>query len=239
VDEEFLSDLKSLMENKMVATGVMKTDTIPIQSDLNTELECLPLPNEILVKIFGYLDIQEISRCAQVSHQFDMISKDSSLWKSMGKLCIDGRNVPTEFLGYIIERGITELSLIECEILPPRVPGVKLTRPMNLRTLILEKTMLDRRLMSEILTSQPIEKVGLRDCNLSTSIFVRILTQISRKLKILNLGNDLRTGNKYILSSISTIVNTCLGLEELNMSCNSLTTGLSISFYPDLISILS
>ena len=60
VDEEFLSDLKLLMENKMVATDVMRTDTIPIQSDLNTELECLPLPNEILVKIFGYLDIQEI-----------------------------------------------------------------------------------------------------------------------------------------------------------------------------------
>ena len=145
------------------------------------------------------------------------------MWKSIGKLCINERKIPTEFLTYVIERGITELSLIECEILPPRVPGVKLTRPMNLRTLILEKTMLDRRLMSEILTSQPIEKVGLRDCNLSTSIFVRILTQISRKLKILNLGNDLRTGKNYILSSISTIVNTCLGLEELNMSCNSLT----------------
>ena len=39
VDEEFLSDLKSLMENKMVATGVMRTDTIPIQSDLKTEKE--------------------------------------------------------------------------------------------------------------------------------------------------------------------------------------------------------
>ena len=72
MDEEFLSDLKSLMENKMVAAGVMRTDTIPIQSDLKTELECLrlPLPNEILVKIFGYLDIQDISRCGRVSHQF-------------------------------------------------------------------------------------------------------------------------------------------------------------------------
>ena len=30
VDEDFLSDLKSLMENKMVATDVMRTDEIPI-----------------------------------------------------------------------------------------------------------------------------------------------------------------------------------------------------------------
>ena len=91
VDEEFLGDLKFLIENKMVATDVMRTDKIPIQSDLNTELESLPLPNEILVKFFGYLDIQDISRCGQVSHQFDIISKDSSLWKSMGKLYIAQR----------------------------------------------------------------------------------------------------------------------------------------------------
>ena len=86
VDEEFLSDLKSLIEHKINAAV-----TVPIKSVLNTEHESLPLPNEILVKIFGYLDIQDISRCAQVSHQFDIISKDSSLWKSMGKLYIAQR----------------------------------------------------------------------------------------------------------------------------------------------------
>ena len=67
VDEDFLCDLKSLMENKMISAGVMKS---PEKSILNTELESLPLPNEILVKIFGYLDIQDISRCGRVSHQF-------------------------------------------------------------------------------------------------------------------------------------------------------------------------
>ena len=84
VDEEFLTDLKSLMENKIVATGaVMEQATAPMKavSVMSTELECLPLPNEILVKIFGYLDIQDISRSARVSQQFNMISKDSSLWK--------------------------------------------------------------------------------------------------------------------------------------------------------------
>ena len=86
VDEEFICDLKSLMENKMIAAGVMKS---PEESILKTELESLPLPNEILVKIFGYLDIRDISRSARVSHQFNKISKDSSLWKSWRKLCIE------------------------------------------------------------------------------------------------------------------------------------------------------
>ena len=134
VDEEFLTDLKSLMENKIVATGILEQVTDPMKavSVLNTELERLPLPNEILVKIFGYLDIQDISRSARVSHQFNMVSKDSSLWKSLGKLSIDDRKVPTEFLTYVIQRGITELSLDQCEILPLKV---KLKKPLNLRTL--------------------------------------------------------------------------------------------------------
>ena len=57
VDEEFLTNLKSLMENKIVATGILEQVTDPMKavSVLNTEceLERLPLPNEILVKIFG------------------------------------------------------------------------------------------------------------------------------------------------------------------------------------------
>ena len=202
---------------------MIKPATIPsVTSILNTEFECLPFPNEILIKIFGYLDIQDISRSAKVSHQFNKISNDPSLWKSMEKLYIDGKRVPTEFLTYIIQKGITELCLFQCEILPPRVPGVKLTRPLNLKTLIVDKTNPGETLMSEILTSYSIEKVALRDCNLSFSVLISSVRLIGRKLRSLNLGNTLRTGRRYDLSIISIIVNTCSGLEELNMSHNSL-----------------
>ena len=53
VDEEFLTNLKSLMENKIVATGILEQVIDPMKavSVLNTELECLPLPNETLVKM--------------------------------------------------------------------------------------------------------------------------------------------------------------------------------------------
>ena len=44
-----------------------------------SELTCLLLSNEIVFKIFGYLNIQEIRLGAQVSHQFNIISTDSSL----------------------------------------------------------------------------------------------------------------------------------------------------------------
>ena len=137
----------------------MKAAAAPtVTSASNTEIESLPLPNEILVKIFGYLDIQDISRSAQVSHQFN-ISNDSSLWKSLGKLCIEDKYVPTEFLTYVIQRGITQLSLYQCEILPP-----KLKRPFNLRTLELDETTGDATIVNEILATQSMEKIDFRDC---------------------------------------------------------------------------
>ena len=223
VDEEFLIDLKSLMENKIVATGVMERAADPMEpvSVLNTELECLPLPNEILVKIFGYLDIQDISRSARVSHQFNMISKDSSLWKSWGKLCIYKRKVSTEFLTYIIQRGITELSLSECEILPPRV---KLSQPLNLKTLKLEAVDGNETLVNEILTSHSMEEIDFRISMISEntiSEFIQKLPQIGNHLKTLNLESKLKKcGN---LGTIALIVNSCPSLEELNLCGNTLT----------------
>ena len=215
VDESFLIDLKSLIENKMIDAGVIKPAKVPVTSVPNTELERFPLPNEILVKIFGYLDILDISRCAQICHQLNMISKDSSLWESWGKLYIESMKVPTEFLTYIIQRGITELSLVECEILPPKVKLAELKRPLNLKTLSLDWMKGDKTLLNEILTSHSLEKVDLRENRMSenyTSQFIEVLPQIGSQLKSLNL--DITTHPLY---NISLIVDSCLDLEELNI----------------------
>ena len=201
---------------------MIKPATIPsVTSIFNNEFGGLPFPNEILLKIFEYLDIQDISRSAKVSHQFNKISNDPSLWKSMGKLCIDGGKVSTEFLTYIIQRGITELGLFNCEILPPKVPGVKLTKPLNLKTLIHRNPMGDRTLLHEILTSHPLEKVELNcklNCTPDISKFIKSSPQIGSKLKSLNLCG-IQGGMWDDLASISLIVNSCLDLEELNIFC--------------------
>ena len=159
VNDKFLKDLKFLMKNKM-KPRLMKPAPAPVKSVLNTEFDCLPLSNEILIKIFGYLDIQDVRRSAQVSHQFNVISKDSSLLRS-SKLSIYGTKVPTEFLTYIIQRGITGISLFRCEILPPRVKLTELKRPLNLKTLSLYKTKGDGTLLKNILVSHPMEQVHL------------------------------------------------------------------------------
>ena len=221
VDESFLIEIKSLIANKMIDAGVIKPAKVPVTSVPNTELERFPLPNEILVKILGYLDILDISRCAQICHQLNMISKDSSLWESWGKLSLDRMKVPTEFLTYIIQRGITALSLFKCEILPPKVKLADLKGPLNLKTLSLDGMKGDETLMNEILTSHSLEKVDLRENGMSEnciSQFIEVLPQIGSHLKSLNLESR----NSGIcdfspLYSISLIVDSCLDLEELNI----------------------
>ena len=137
--------------------------------------------------------------------------------------------VSTEFLTYIIQRGITHLSLHNSEILPPRVKSTVLTRPLKLKTLSLDDTTGDKSLANEILTSHPMEKVDLwselEECILTEndiSKFIKLLPQIGSQLKSLNLGNGL-LGKFCDLSSISLIVDSCLDLEELNIRGNSLS----------------
>ena len=39
------------------------------------------LPNEILLKIFDYMDIEDLIICCQVSRRIKMIARDHSLWQ--------------------------------------------------------------------------------------------------------------------------------------------------------------
>ena len=100
----------------------------------------------------------------------------------------------------------------------------KLSQTLNLKTLSLDETHGDTTLLNEVLTFHPMERVDLRDCIApNVSLFIKSLPQIGNKLKELNLFNGM-LGKQGDLGNISLIVNCCLGLEELNISCNTLTT---------------
>ena len=115
-----MDELKSVLESKIVTTN----SDVGSQWELPNE-EGLPLPNEMLTKIFDYLDFKEISRCAQVSQQFNSISELT--WKSWDKITIQDKEVPNEFLEFLLEKGIKDLKIIGCKMLPP-VPKQKFTK---------------------------------------------------------------------------------------------------------------
>ena len=47
------------------------------------------LPNELILKVFGYLKIKELIHCGQLSKRIREISHDETLWQAM-----TGRYIP-------------------------------------------------------------------------------------------------------------------------------------------------
>ena len=66
------------------------------------------LPNEVLLKIFQYLTILELGKCAQVSKNFRIIAYDSNLWQ---KVSICSGPIPDNFIEQAMARGTKYLGL--------------------------------------------------------------------------------------------------------------------------------
>ena len=58
------------------------------------------LPNEVLLKVFTYLNIRDLGYCAQVSTRLRDISIDESLWQ---KINVFNKVVPTGFIQHILK----------------------------------------------------------------------------------------------------------------------------------------
>ena len=71
------------------------------------------LPDEVILKLFGFLEIKELLLCGQVSKRLRAIANDESLWL---KLNLWGRKVPYDFIEKVIGNGCQYLSLANCDI---------------------------------------------------------------------------------------------------------------------------
>ena len=210
VDEKFLNKLKSVLESKV---------TLP-------EEEGLPLPNEMLTKIFGYLDIQDISHCAQVCKRFQSISEE--IWNCWDKITIESKEVPSEFITFILEKGIKDLQILNCKILPPKP---KFTHPLKLKSLHIDELCSGSDvLMTHLLKTHPLEKIQL-ECskkfisNKKFSEFSAGLPKTGSHLKSLALSYfDLDGKSDHIHSGrhYDYIAESCINLEWLDIYDNRL-----------------
>ena len=64
-------------------------------------LELQNLPDEILLKVLSYLEIEEICICVQVSQRFKAICDDQSLWQRVN---LFGSPVLLQFLEMILNK---------------------------------------------------------------------------------------------------------------------------------------
>ena len=67
------------------------------------------LPNEIWLKVFSYLGVQDLNRCAAVS-KFQKFAYEKALWQKL-PINLAAKQVPAEFIQQIVERGTSYLNL--------------------------------------------------------------------------------------------------------------------------------
>ena len=83
-------------------------------------------PDEVILKVIKYLDINELVKFGEVSKRMRAISNDKSFWQKMNlsrnkrSLC-DRFDVPTTFVKKVIENGCQYLSLHYMKVETPPV----------------------------------------------------------------------------------------------------------------------
>ena len=73
----------------------------------------LDLPDELILKVFSYTETADILRCGQVSKRIRNISNDNSLFQTVN---LSGKNVKSEFLATVLNKGCKNLILSDSSI---------------------------------------------------------------------------------------------------------------------------
>ena len=73
-----------------------------------SSIEITDLPDEVLLKILGYLEVKNLILCSHVSKKLRNISQDKSFWQ---KTNLYNKVVPIDFLKMVLNNGCKFLNL--------------------------------------------------------------------------------------------------------------------------------
>ena len=186
------------------------------------------LPDEVILKIFSYMDIREILKCGQVSKRIRAVSTDESLWS---KLNFFGGYVPYEFLEKAVENGCRYLSLAFARL----YHGKNSKMPLNLKYLemSIEKHAFNQPgrldVPKELLYNcHSLQKLAMASWTLNSEDIDHI-GENGQTLKVLNLAevrlwavytnpNNFRKHKVKTTIAIQKLFERCVELNELNFS---------------------
>ena len=182
------------------------------------KLSFVDLPDEIILKIFTFLDIREILKCGQVSQRIRAISNDESLWLQLN--FFEG-HVPYGLLEKAAQNGCRYLSLaFACLV------GVEnLAMPLNLKYLDISQypgnpfesgtLEVTQGLLKNCLS---LEKLAMQNLGLESEATNHI-GKNGQTLKVLDLSGVLpRGGFLNPTEAIKNLFKSCVELIELNFS---------------------
>jgi hypothetical protein len=175
------------------------------------------LPNELLMKIFIFLEITNLLKCSQTSKRIRAICYDDSLWQ---KINLTKKTVPTEFLQKVIAYGCKSLNLNEAKI----VGTLRLENESQFTDLDLSGCSARSHVFGELLRScHHLKKLTFTQ-PLDFDTMSAVTTQNGKTLQVLNcwweyksgLMNEIWSAYNLGLPSIQSIVENCTELKELN-----------------------
>ena len=181
------------------------------------------MPDEVILKVFTYLDLRDLIYSVQVSKRLQVISKDESLWQ---KINLYQKVVPPEFLQKVISNGCKYLSLVNANLSEGIFNLTK--RKSQLKYLELTNFRANSQVLEELICScQSLEKFSF-SCydvpydsyhSLNTKMIESFCIENGKSLQIL----DLTWCTGLDLISVYLIVDNCVELKELNLEYCNLT----------------
>jgi len=174
------------------------------------------LPDEVILKIFSFLDLKDILRCGQMSKRIRAISNDPTLWL---KLNLCGRLVPYEFIEKAIQNGCKYLGMASGEL----IGGDRMRMPLELKYLDMCNASQDI-FLPMLKNCHSLEKLSMEYAWLTLSLYFDYLAQNGQTLKILNLKDGIlisKEENDEVESRLlGNALRSCTQLTELNLSNN-------------------
>ncbi|XP_038580910.1 F-box/LRR-repeat protein 2 isoform X1 [Micropterus salmoides] len=156
------------------------------------------LPKELLLRIFSYLDVVTLCRCAQVSKAWNVLALDGSNWQK-----IDLFNFQTDIEGRVVEN------------ISKRCGGF--LRQLSLRGCL---SVGDASMKTFAQNCRNIEVLNLNGCTKITDSTCLSLSKFCSKLKQLDLTSCVSVSNH----SLKALSDGCRMLEMLNLSwCDQIT----------------
>ena len=165
------------------------------------------VPDEVLLKICGYLSIKNLVSCSGVSKRVRRVCHDKSLWE---KINLYAKEVPSEFIEQILANGCTYLNLNYTQIMGTLSLPQK---PYQLKYLNLEDVKANMKSVQKLLScSFFLEKASLCGLKLNKEILNGIKNE---NLKVLDLSCCSGVSGLTI-ESVNKVLK-CDKLSELNL----------------------
>ena len=174
-------------------------------------------PAEILLKMFNFLEINELLKCSQTSKRIRVICYDDSLWQTTD---LSKKKVPAEFLQKVITYGCKSLNLTKATL----IGTLRLENDSQLTDLDLSGCTVSRHVLEELLIScHYLQKLTCTQ-PLNFNTLSTLTSKNGKTLQVLKIYYEYiyeydtrdNSGKNLTLSSIRSILENCTELKELN-----------------------